>query len=64
MYVLLLDIEKSRDGLEQYLDAGIEGLKKTNRMLMELLKTKSLFGCNTCILFGICLIVVIVLMMI
>lgn len=64
MYVLMIDIEKSRDGLEQYLDAGIEGLKKTNRMLMELLKTKSLFGCNTCILFGICLIAVIVLMMI
>ena len=57
-------IEKTRQGLEDYLDAGIEGLKRTNQMLNDLLGTRSLFGCNLCILFGISLLVIIILMFI
>ena len=33
MYIIFDNIEKSRQGLQQYLDAGIEGLKKTNKIL-------------------------------
>lgn len=57
-------IEKTRQGLEEYLDVGIEGLRKTNKILMDLLGSRSLFGCNLCILFGITLLVIIILMFI
>lgn len=57
-------IEKSRQGLEEYLEAGIEGLKKTNKILGELLRSSSFFGCNNCILLLIALVTILILIII
>lgn len=60
--LVIVKAEKTRSGLDQYLDIGADALRKTNAILEDLLGTRSLFGCNTCILFGIALLVVLFLL--
>ena len=54
-------IEKTRQGLEQYFDSGIDALKKTNDVIKDILKERSLFGCNICAVLGVAIMVILIL---
>jgi hypothetical protein len=59
----LIESEKTRDGLGDYLDKGTEALKKINGTLMQMGSNYSIFGCNGLIVVGIAIATIFVLML-